>query len=91
MGSKVTLPLSSNHSRADTGGLPNQEVFGARYLEARNRSIGEREIFRGTIARTAVTPCQVLRSAILSGAASTSTSTAERHFLAEDSRYPAPN
>jgi DNA repair protein RadC len=49
--------------------LPTQEVFGALYLDARNRLIGEEEIFRGTIARTAVEPCQVLRSAILSGAA----------------------
>lgn len=48
--------------------LPTQEVFGALYLDARNRLIGEEEIFRGTVARTAVEPCQVLRSAILSGA-----------------------
>ena len=48
---------------------PNQEVFGALYLDARNRLIAEGEIFRGTIARTAVEPCQILRSAILSGAA----------------------
>jgi DNA repair protein RadC len=49
--------------------LPNQEVFGALYLDARNRLIAEGEIFRGTVARTAVDPSLVLRSAILSGAA----------------------
>ena len=42
-----------------------QEVMGALFLDVRNRLIGEREIFRGTINRTAVEPRAVLKEAIL--------------------------
>ena len=48
--------------------LPNQEVLGALFLDVRNRLIGEGEIFRGTIARTAAEPSSILRPALLSGA-----------------------
>lgn len=42
-----------------------QEVMGALFLDGRNRLLGEREIFRGTLDRAAVEPRAVLREAIL--------------------------
>jgi len=49
--------------------VPNQEVFGALFLDSRSRLICEGEIFRGTLARLTVEPGQVVRSALLCGAA----------------------
>ncbi len=47
----------------------DQEVFGALYLDTRNRLIAERELFRGTLNRAAVEPRQVLKEGLLRGAA----------------------
>jgi len=49
--------------------VPNQEVFGALFLDSRSRLIGEGEIFRGALSRLTVEPAQILRSALLIGAA----------------------
>jgi DNA repair protein RadC len=46
-----------------------QEILGALYLNARHRLIGERELYRGTLHRAAVEPREVLREALLCGAA----------------------
>lgn len=47
----------------------DQEVVGALFLDTRNRLLGEREIFRGTLNRTAVEPREILKEALLQGAA----------------------
>ncbi|HSL81468.1 MAG TPA: DNA repair protein RadC [Thermoanaerobaculia bacterium] len=44
--------------------VPDQEVVGALYLNARHRLIGEEEFFRGSLCRATVEPRQVLRSAL---------------------------
>ncbi len=44
-------------------------MLGALYVCARHRLLAERELFRGTIHRTAVEPRAVLREGLLSGAA----------------------
>ncbi len=49
-------------------GERDQEVMGALFLNLRNRLIGEREIYRGTIDRAAVEPREVLKEALLRGA-----------------------
>lgn len=46
----------------------DQEVMGALFLNLRNRLIGEREIYRGTIDRASVEPREVLKEALLRGA-----------------------
>lgn len=54
--------LSLRYHQAD------QEVLGALYLDARSRLIQERELYRGTIQRTAVEPRAILKPAFLCGA-----------------------
>ncbi len=49
--------------------LLDQEVMGALFLDLRHRLIAERELFRGTLDRAAVEPRQVLKEALLLGAA----------------------
>ena len=49
-------------------GARDQEVMGALFLNLRNRLIGEREIYRGTIDRASVEPREVLKEALLRGA-----------------------
>jgi DNA repair protein RadC len=46
-----------------------QEVMGALFLDTRNRLLGEREVFRGTLNRAAVEPRALLKEALLRGAA----------------------
>lgn len=46
-----------------------QEIMGALYCDARQRLIGERELFRGTLHRAAVEPREVLRTGLEIGAA----------------------
>ena len=46
----------------------DQEVMGALYVDARSRLVEERELYRGTISRTAVEPRAVLKPALLCGA-----------------------
>lgn len=46
-----------------------QEILGALYLNARLHLIEERELYRGTLHRAAVEPREVLREALLCGAA----------------------
>ncbi len=46
----------------------DQEVMGALYLDGRNRLVGEREIFRGTLGRAAVEPRALLKEALLATA-----------------------
>ena len=46
----------------------DQEVMGALFLNLRNRLIGEREIYRGTLDRAVVEPREVLKEALLQGA-----------------------
>ncbi len=48
----------------------DQEVMGALYLDDRRRLIAEREIFRGTLRRTAASPREILKHALNCGAAS---------------------
>ncbi len=47
----------------------DQEVMGALFLDIRSRLLGEREIYRGTLDRTAVEPREILRESLLRGAA----------------------
>lgn len=47
----------------------DQEIFGALYLDTRNRLIAERELYRGTLNRAAVEPRRVLKEGLLAGAA----------------------
>ncbi|MBZ0103084.1 MAG: DNA repair protein RadC, partial [Thermoanaerobaculia bacterium] len=47
----------------------DQEVFGALYLDTRNRLIGEQELYRGTLNRAAVEPRRVLKEGLLRDAA----------------------
>ncbi len=47
----------------------DQEVFGALYLDTRNRHLGERELYRGALNRATVEPRRVLREGLLLGAA----------------------
>jgi DNA repair protein RadC len=46
----------------------DQEVMGALFLDARNRLLGDREIFRGTFDRAAVEPREILKECLLRGA-----------------------
>jgi DNA repair protein RadC len=46
-----------------------QEVMGALYCDARHRLLGDRELFRGTLHRAAVEPREILKEALLRGAA----------------------
>ncbi|MEM7482421.1 MAG: DNA repair protein RadC [Acidobacteriota bacterium] len=50
-------------------GLHGQEVMGVLFLDARNRLTGERELFRGTLQRAVAEPREILREALLHGAA----------------------
>lgn len=59
---QVACYLSMRYHQVD------QEVMGALYLDARSRLIEERELYRGTISRTAVEPRAVLKPAFLCGA-----------------------
>ncbi|HVS02812.1 MAG TPA: DNA repair protein RadC [Thermoanaerobaculia bacterium] len=47
----------------------DQEVMGALFLDVRNRLLGERELFRGTLSRAAVEPRAVFKHALLATAA----------------------
>ena len=47
----------------------DQEVMGALYLDARNRLLAEREIFRGALSRAVAEPRRILREGLLAGAA----------------------
>lgn len=42
-----------------------QEVMGAVFLDSRNRLLGERELFRGTLSRAAVEPRPILKEGLL--------------------------
>jgi DNA repair protein RadC len=46
-----------------------QEVMGALFLDTKNHLVAEREIFRGTLSRTAVEPRPVLKQGLLCDAA----------------------
>ena len=50
-------------------GSRDQEVMGAIFVDTRNRLLGEREIFRGTLNRAAVEPREILKEGLLRGAA----------------------
>jgi DNA repair protein RadC len=47
----------------------DQEVMGALFLDSRNRLMGHRELFRGTLDRAAVEPREILKECLLRGAA----------------------
>lgn len=47
----------------------DQEIVGALFLDARNRLLGERELFRGTLDRAVADPREILKEALLRGAA----------------------
>jgi DNA repair protein RadC len=49
--------------------LRDQEVMGAVFLDARNRLLGDCEIYRGTLHRAAVEPREILKECLLRGAA----------------------
>jgi DNA repair protein RadC len=49
-------------------GVSDQEVMGTLLLDARNRLLAEREIYRGTLNRAAVEPRAILKEALLRGA-----------------------
>lgn len=44
-------------------GTRDQEILGAMYLTVRNRLIGCREHYRGTMSRTSVEPREILKEA----------------------------
>ncbi len=46
----------------------DQEVLGALFLDTRHRLLGEQEIYRGTLHRTAVEPREILKQCLLRGA-----------------------
>lgn len=46
----------------------DQEVMGALFLDVRNRMLGDREIYRGTLERAVVEPREVLKECLLRGA-----------------------
>ena len=46
----------------------DQEIMGALFLDARNRTLGDREVYRGTLDRAAVEPREVLKECLLRGA-----------------------
>ena len=46
----------------------DQEVFGALYLDVRNRLIAEGEVFRGTLGKTLVEPRAILKEGLLRSA-----------------------
>lgn len=50
-------------------GAADQEVMGALFVDIRNRLLGEREIFRGTLNRAAVEPREILKEGLIRGAA----------------------
>lgn len=60
---EVARYLSLRYAQRD------QEVVGALYLDRRNRLLSERELFRGTLSRAAVEPREILKEALLRGAA----------------------
>ncbi len=49
--------------------IRGQEVMGALYLDTRNRLIGDREFYRGTLNRAAVEPRAILKHGLLRDAA----------------------
>ena len=49
--------------------LKGQEVMGALYLDTRNRLMGEKELYRGTLSRAAVEPRAILKEGLLRDAA----------------------
>jgi len=49
--------------------VQGQEIMGALFLDARNRLIGAKEIYRGTLSRAAVEPRAVLKEGLLRDAA----------------------
>jgi DNA repair protein RadC len=46
----------------------DQEVMGALFVDARNRLLGEREVYRGTLQRASVEPREILKESLLRGA-----------------------
>jgi len=46
-----------------------QEIMGAVYLDTRNQLLDDKEVYRGTLSRTAVEPREILKEALLKGAA----------------------
>lgn len=47
----------------------DQEVMGALFLDVRNRLLGEKELFRGTLDKAIVEPREILKESLLRGAA----------------------
>ena len=45
-------------------GIADQEVFGALFVDIRQRLLGEQEIFRGALTKTTVEPRQILKAAL---------------------------
>lgn len=48
--------------------MRDQEVMGALFLDTRNRMLGDRELYRGTLDRALVEPREVLKECLLRGA-----------------------
>jgi DNA repair protein RadC len=46
----------------------DQEVVGALFVDAKNRLLGERELFRGTLERATADPREILKECLLRGA-----------------------
>ena len=49
-------------------GTSEQETMGALYLNVRHRLIGEREVYRGTLERSAAEPREILKEGLMRGA-----------------------
>ena len=47
----------------------DQEVVGALFLDSRNRLLGDKELFRGTLDRAVADPREILKEALLRGSA----------------------
>lgn len=66
-------------------GNPDQEVMGALFLDVRSGLIGEAELYRGTLSRSAVEPRLILKEALLRSAS------AVVAFHTHPSGCPAPS
>ena len=65
----LTRPAEVAHYLALRYWARDQEVMGALFLDARNRLLGEKELFRGTLDRAIAEPREILKEGLLRGAA----------------------
>jgi DNA repair protein RadC len=66
----LTCPRTVTRYLFQRYGNKDQEVFGALFLDVKNKLISERELFRGALNRATVDPRPILKAALMAGAAS---------------------